>query len=57
MWMLWLAGYPDAQCRQMLLEEESLLCVSVQSTVAQQRSGLEQDSDMIAQCESFSDPS
>lgn len=40
-WMLWLAGYPDAQCRQILLEEESHLCVSVQSTVAQQSSGSE----------------
>lgn len=55
--MLWLAGYPDAQRRQMLLEEESLLCVSVQSTVAQQRSGSEQDSDVVVQCESFPDSS
>lgn len=41
----------------MLLQEESLLCVSVQSTVAQQSSGSEQDSDVVAQCELFPDSS
>jgi len=52
--MQWLAYYPDAQGRQILVGEESLLCVSVQSTVAQQSSGSEQwDSDMVTQCESF----
>lgn len=39
----------------MLLEEESLLCMSVQSTVAQQSSGSEQDSNVVAQCELFPD--
>lgn len=55
--LLWLAGYPDGQGRQMLLEEESPLCVSVQSTVVQQSSGSEQDSDVVAQCELFPDSS